>query len=247
MGGLHKGHESLIKRAKKINKNIIVSIFVNPKQFNSKNDYKTYPRNLKKDVMFLKELKIKYLYYPNYEDIFSFKTKNKVYLHSFSKRLCGYHRPGHFKGVLNVVNRFLEQLQPKYIFLGEKDFQQLVLIKKHIMKNRINTSVISCKTLRYQNSLPYSSRNINLNRYEKLLATKIFGLIRKEKIIIKRKKIKKINLTNLKNKIINLGSRKVDYIEAINLDSLKSAKNFNENFNIFSAFYIGEVRLIDNF
>ena len=247
MGALHKGHEILIKSAQKKNKNTIVSIFVNPKQFNSKSDFNAYPRNLKKDVKILKKLRVKYLYYPNYRDIFSFKVQNKIYLHSFSKKLCGKFRPGHFKGVLNIVNRLLELLNPQHIFLGKKDFQQLVLIKKHIKKNKIKTSVVSCKTLRDHNSLPYSSRNINLNNYNKLLASKVFKLIKKEKLLLKTKKVKKINLSNIKKKIYKLGIRKIDYIEAINLNNLKKAKSFKENFNIFSAFYIDKVRLIDNF
>jgi len=247
MGGLHKGHEMLIKKAKVKNKNTLVSIFVNPKQFNSKNDFISYPRNLKKDVKILKKLKVKYLYYPKYKDIFSFKTKNKIYLHPFCKKLCGKYRPGHFKGVLNVVNRFLEILNPKYLILGKKDFQQLVLIRKHIIKNNINTSVISCKTLRDKNLLPYSSRNFNLNNYNKHLASKVFNLVRKEKKIIKSKRKKIINFSIVKKKIYSLGIKKIDYIEAINLDNLKRATKFNENFSIFCAFYINKVRLIDNF
>ena len=247
MGGLHNGHKILIKKAKKKNKNTLVSIFVNPKQFNSTKDFNTYPRNLKKDIKILKALNVKYLYYPKYKDIFSFRTKKKVYLHPFSKKLCGKYRPGHFKGVINVVNRFIEILNPKYIVLGKKDFQQLILIKKHIQKNNINTSIVSCKTLRDNKFLPFSSRNFNLNNKDKLLASKIFNLIKKEKIYIKRKKIKKINLKNLRERIINLGVTKIDYIEAINLDYLKKAHKFSENFNIFSAFYIADVRLIDNF
>ena len=247
MGGLHKGHELLIKRAQKKNKNTLVTIFVNPKQFNSKNDFNTYPRNLRKDVKFLKNLNVKYLYCPSYNDIFSFKTKNNIYIHPFSKKLCGKYRPGHFRGVLDVINRFLELLNPKYMCLGKKDFQQLILIKKHMQKNKINTSVISCKTLRDQNLLPYSSRNMNLGKYDKILASKVFSLIKKEKLNIKKKRSKKINLSNIKKKINNLGVKKIDYIEPINLLSLKKAKKFDENFNIFSAFYIGKVRLIDNF
>ena len=148
MGGLHQGHIKLIKIAKKRFKKVLVSIYVNPKQFNSKNDFKKYPRNLKKDIRILKKLKVDYLYLPNYRDIFSFKSKNKIYLHKFSKKLCGKFRKSHFKGVLNVVNRFLEILKPKYILLGKKDFQQLFLIKKHIQKNKINTEVIECNTVR---------------------------------------------------------------------------------------------------
>ena len=191
MGGLHKGHEILIKKAQKKNKNTLVSIFVNPKQFNSKNDFNSYPRNFTKDIKVLESLNVKYLYFPKYRDIFSFRTTNKIYLHPFSKKLCGKYRPGHFKGVLNVVNRFLELINPKFIVLGKKDFQQLVLIKKHIQKYKIKTSIISCNTVRDQNSLPFSSRNFNLSPKNKVLASKVFNLIKKEKNNIKRSKIKK--------------------------------------------------------
>ena len=86
-------------------------------KFKSKNDFNTYPRNLKKDIKILKKLRVSYLYYPSYKDVFSFKTKNNIFIHPFAKKLCGKYRPGHFKGVLNVVNRLLELLNPKYIFL----------------------------------------------------------------------------------------------------------------------------------
>jgi len=247
MGGIHKGHEQIIKKAVKKNKSTVVSIFINPKQFNSKTDFKNYPRSFNKDIRILKKLKVKYLFMPKYRDIFSFKTKNKIFLHSFSKKLCGKSRPGHFKGVIDVVNRFLEILKPNKIFLGKKDYQQLFLIKKHIKKNKIKTSVIACDTVREKKILPYSSRNYNLNKKDKILAFRIFKFLRFEKISIKRNKIKKINLASLKDKIYELGVKKIDYIEAINLKNLKRAKKFNENFNIFSAFYIGKVRLIDNF
>ena len=96
MGGLHKGHISLIKRAKKISNKTLVSIYVNPKQFSRKDDYKKYPRNLQNDIKILQKLKINYLYLPNNKDIFNFKTKNKIYLHKFSQKLCGKFRKGHF-------------------------------------------------------------------------------------------------------------------------------------------------------
>ena len=247
MGGLHEGHMSLINKAKKKNKNILVSIFVNPKQFNSKNDFDAYPRNFKKDVKILKNLGVKYLYYPRFNDIFSFKTKNEIYLHPFSKKLCGKYRPGHFKGVLDVVNRFLEILNPRYIYLGKKDFQQLILIKKHIQKNKIRTLVIPCNTLRDKYFLPYSSRNLNLNKKEKKLASKVFRFLKKEKNILKRQKSQKINLLDIKKKVFNIGIKKIDYIDLINLSNLNRVKKHSDKFNIFSAFYVGKVRLIDNF
>ena len=247
MGGLHKGHEFLIKKASQKNSVVLVSIFVNPKQFNSKKDFLTYPRNFKNDVRILKKLKVDYLYFPSFNDIFSFKTKNKIYMHPFSNRLCGKFRPGHFKGVLNVVNRLLELIKPKDIFLGQKDFQQLLLIKKHIIKNKINTASSSIKTIRSKGLLPYSSRNFNLNESEKKFALKVFNVIKKEKKLIKKKHHKKINLNILKKKLKVLGIKKIDYLEAINISSLKKAKKYNENFNIFTAFYINKIRLITIF
>ena len=132
MGGLHKGHEALIKASIKKSKNTIVSIFVNPRQFNNKKDLNTYPRNNNNDLKILKRLKVHYLYKPSYDDIYKFKTEKKIYLDKFSKELCGQFRKGHFKGVIDVVNRFLEIIKPKTILLGNKDFQQLYLSLIHI-------------------------------------------------------------------------------------------------------------------
>ena len=118
---------------------------------------------------------------------------------------------------MDVVNRFLEILKPKYIYLGKKDFQQLFLINEHIVKNKIKTSIISCKTVRDQNFLPYSSRNMNLNNYDKHLASKVFKILKKEKNFIKKNKVSKINLSHIKRKIFDLGVKKIDYVEALNL------------------------------
>jgi len=128
MGGLHRGHISLIKKSKTFKGKSLVSIFVNPKQFDQKKDYLRYPRNIRKDLNILKRLGVDFIFLPNFKDLYYFKVKNKIFLDKFSKKLCGKTRKGHFKGVLNVVNRFLEIINPKYIFLGIKDFQQLYLI-----------------------------------------------------------------------------------------------------------------------
>ncbi len=239
MGGIHKGHKKLVKIAKKRFKNVLVSIYVNPKQFNSKNDFINYPRNLKKDISILKKLKVDYLYLPNYRDLFSFKTKNRDYLHSFSKKLCGKHRKGHFEGVVNVVNRFLEIIKPKYMLLGKKDFQQIFLIKKHIEKNKINTKVIQCDTVREKNGIACSSRNFNLNKKENENLSKIIKLLKKNKRLMNKRKISKI--------IKNFNVKKIDYIEFLNTKTLKKPNNKKSKFNIFVAFYLGKVRVIDNF
>ena len=245
MGSIHKGHLSLIKIAKNESKNILVSIYINPKQFNSSLDYKKYPRNLYKDINILKKNKIKYLYIPNFNDVYGFKTNSPIYVDKFSKELCGRFRPDHFKGVINVINRFLEIIKPKKIYLGMKDLQQLSLIKSHIIKNKINTNVVTCPTIRERNGVALSSRNIKLTKKQLNIASKIFKLLKHEK-----KQIRISILNKKKNKILNeikqLGASKIDYLECVNFKTLNFKKVIKTKFNIFIAYYIGKVRLIDN-
>ena len=239
MGGLHKGHISLIKKSKKYSKTNLVSIFVNPKQFNDKKDFLRYPRNLKKDLIILKKLNVNYVYLPTYKDIFGFKTSNKIYLDKFSKKLCGKFRKGHFKGVINVVNRFLEITKPKYLFLGEKDFQQLVVISKHISKNKIGTKIINGKTIRESNGIACSTRNRILTKRQVQIASNIHKILKKHKSLA----IKNIRL--LRKKCLEAGINKIDYIEAYNTKTLTKPKSGNK-YRIFIAFYLGKTRLIDN-
>ena len=245
MGGLHKGHISLIKKSKKYKRKTLVSIFVNPRQFSKKSDYRNYPRNKLKDVGILKNLSVNYLYLPSIKDIYGFKPKNKIFLHKFSKKLCGKFRKGHFEGVLNVVNRFIEIINPKYIFLGKKDYQQLYLIKKHIEKRKIKSKIIECKTIRENNGIACSSRNLNLSKSQMKIASNIFHYLSNLK-----KKLKKnyslFKINKIKKDLIKLGANKIDYLENYNTKSFKKIKNTNEEYNLFFAYYIKKIRLIDN-
>ena len=245
MGGLHKGHLSLIKKAKKYKCKICVSIFVNPSQFNKKEDFKNYPRNLKSDINKLKKLKINYLYTPTYSDIYSFRTKNKIYLDKFSKQLCGKVRKGHFEGVLNAVNRFLEIIKPKYIFLGAKDYQQLILISKHIKKNKIKTEVIKCKTIREKNGIACSTRNLNLNKKQLIIASNIYTYLSNLNRKIK-KNYKLFKKKIIKKNLISLGASKIDYVENFAIKNLKESRKARNKFKLFIAYYINNIRLIDN-
>ena len=245
MGALHKGHVSLINKAKKKSNNVLVSLYVNPKQFNSKSDFNKYPRNLVRDIEVLKNLKINYLYIPSDKDIYSIKPKYKIHLDDFSKILCGKSRPSHFKGVINVVNRFLYIIKPKFLFLGMKDFQQLSLIKSHITKNNIKTKIISCKTIRDKDGIALSSRNAKLSKNQLEKAAKIYKFIKSNKKFILNKILKNKKSEILK-KLIELGAKKIDYIDCINLMKKKTCRNMNSKFNIFIAYYLGNVRLIDN-
>ena len=242
MGSLHKGHISLIKKSKKYRIKTLVSIFVNPKQFDLKSEFRSYPRNKRNDVKILKNLKVDYLYIPSIKDIYGFKPKNKIYLHKFSKKLCGKYRNGHFKGVINVMNRLIEIIKPKNILMGKKDYQQLFLIKEFISKYNINSKIIECNTVREINGVACSSRNFLLNSDDIKIASKIYHFINRIK-----KKFEYYSYGYLENEIIKLGADKVDYIENFDIKkNFKRSKKYKKNCRIFIAYYIKDVRLIDN-
>ncbi len=245
MGGLHKGHSKLIRLAKKKSKKIVVSIYVNPKQFNSKKDFQNYPRNLKKDLDLLKNEKVNYLFLPNYKDIYGFVPKKNIYLDKKSKLLCGKFRPGHFRGVVNVVNRLLEIIKPKYLILGKKDFQQFFLLKKHLKKNKIRTNIVLHDTVRDQNGVALSSRNNLLKKKQLKKAAQVYKYLKKIKKNINFKNFKSVSY-QIRKKLKNFGLKKIDYISILNLKNLKKPSSKKINFNIFIAYHLGKVRIIDN-
>ena len=168
----------------------------------------------------------------------------KIKLNKNEKILCAKFRPGHFEGVLAVIKQFLINIKPKYMFLGEKDYQQIILIKKFI-KNKFKTKVIICKTVRFKNLLAYSSRNILLNKNDLKKALLVSGYISKFYSSLKNNFNNNIKLNKIKNELKNK-KIKFDYLELRNKKNL--SKKFNKNnFKIFIAYYVGNVRLIDNF
>ena len=192
MGSLHKGHISLIKKSLKECNKTIVSIFINPTQFNNKNDFKNYPRNNKKDLSILKKLKINFLYIPKIKDVYYLKKKSSIKIKKKDKILCAKFRKGHFEGVIDVMERLTKIIKPQKIYMGEKDFQQLYLVKKYIPK-KYNVKIVSCKTIRDNNKLAFSSRNILLSKNELIQARKIS----KEVFLFKKKLFKSKNIKKL--------------------------------------------------
>ena len=174
MGALHKGHESIIRKSVKGSGKTVVSIFVNPKQFNNKKDFKNYPKNIKKDLKLLNQSKkVDFVYIPKFKDIFKNNKKPTIKLIKKDKILCAKFRKGHFEGVLDVMNRLTDIVRPTKIFMGNKDFQQLFLVKKYL-KKKYNTNVIGCKTIREKNKVALSSRNHLLSKENLILASKRF-------------------------------------------------------------------------
>ena len=165
MGSMHNGHISLIKKSKLLCNKTLVSIYVNPKQFNSKKDFSKYPKNITRDLSILKKLKINFVFTPSTKEIFKEKRAKKIILPNNQKILCARFRKGHFEGVLDIMDRFIKLINPKYTFMGEKDFQQLFLVNKFIGK-KCQNKIFPCKTIRDKNFLALSSRNYLLSKNE---------------------------------------------------------------------------------
>jgi pantoate--beta-alanine ligase len=244
MGALHKGHISLINSSKKKCKKTLVSIFINPSQFNKKKDLEKYPKRLNKDIKILKKLKVDYLLLPKNNQIYKNKKNMKINLIKKDKILCAKYRPGHFEGVLAVINQFMINIKPKFMFLGEKDYQQIILIKKFI-KKKFKTKIVVCKTVRLDNLVPYSSRNFHLSRNEIRTASFVSKCVHKFYLSIIKNFNNRFNINLVKN-TIESKKIKTDYFEIRNKTNL--SKNFNRNnFKIFIAYYLNDIRLIDNF
>ena len=244
MGGLHKGHEALIKKSKKKCRKTIVSIFVNPTQFNNKNDYNKYPKSLNKDLKILKKLKVDLVFLPTINQIYKEKLP-KIYLKKSQKILCAKFRKGHFEGVLDVLNRFIKLISPKIMFMGEKDYQQYFLTKKFIEK-RYPTKVFLCKTTRGLNRVALSTRNKMLNKHDQKISSMITKELISIKLIIARYPKEEKNFIKIvKQKIINKFDIQIEYLECRNLINLSLNLN-NKPFRLFVAYYIDGVRFIDN-
>ena len=244
MGSIHIGHISLINKSKFKCDKTLVSIYVNPKQFNNKNDFSNYPRNLTKDLKILKKFKVDYVFIPSTKEIFEEKKIKKIVLTNNQKVLCAKFRKGHFEGVLDVMDRFIKLINPNYTFMGEKDFQQLFLVKKFLGKKYQN-KIYSCKTVRDKNFLALSSRNFLLSKNQ----IKKAGQISKSLLVFKSrlKKNNKLhkNVLFKKKELKKKFNIKIDYLEIRNeknLGCLIKKKN-----RLFVAYHIGKVRLIDNF
>lgn len=248
MGALHKGHLSLIAQSKKNTDITICSIFVNPVQFNNIEDFKKYPSTIEKDILLLEESGCDILFIPSEDEIYpNADSKNKQFeLGYLEKVLEGKFRPGHFQGVCLVVERLLNIIEPTYLFLGQKDYQQCLVIKKLISIMNKKIKVMICPILREENGLAMSSRNLRLNEEEKKLAAALYKTLTsiKENLGLK-------NFLQLKKEAIIKLEKKgfsVDYLE------LAKSKNLNIVYDIdkakgviiLIAASLNNVRLIDN-
>lgn len=248
MGALHKGHLSLIKESRAKNAVTVVSIFVNPVQFNNKEDFIKYPSTIEKDILALEQSGCDVLFMPSEDEIYpDAKSKQKHFELGFLEDILeGKFRPGHFQGVCLVVEKLLAIVEPDSLYLGQKDYQQCLVIRKLISLISKNINVVICPIVREANGLAMSSRNLRLNDDEKNTA----ALLSKTLENIKDK-IYKENFADLKSKAIaSLEHKgfKVDYLELADRSNLRIITNFKdaETCILLIAAYLNNIRLIDN-
>lgn len=247
MGCLHQGHLSLVREARRMSDYVIVSIFVNPKQFGPNEDYEKYPRDITKDAELLSQENVDYIFYPSVEEMYPENYKTYVIVEDLSDKLCGKTRPGHFRGVTTIVLKLLNIIQPNFAYFGQKDAQQTVIIKRMIKDLNLDTELIILPIVREPDGLAMSSRNLYLNPEERRAATILFKSLQKAKEVIKEgeKKSNKI-IEEMKKIITTEPLAKIDYIEIVDLENLSPLKFINKTALIALAVYIGETRLIDN-
>jgi pantoate--beta-alanine ligase len=248
MGDIHQGHLSLIRRSKEENDMTIVSIFVNPEQFDRKKDYKQYYRNLPVDLEKLEIENIDAVFVPTSFEMYPEKFQTRVNVENLSKPLCGAFRPGHFRGVATVVLKLLNLVQPARLYLGMKDYQQWKVVEQMVKDLNVPVEVVPCPLVRECDNLAMSSRNRRLNPKQRARAPRIFyALLAVADFIKEKRKVSKLQILSQFKKILALSPEdKLEYLEVVDPETLLPLKKFRPPALIATALWIGKTRLIDN-
>lgn len=247
MGALHEGHLSLMECSNKENDITIVSIFVNPTQFNDKVDYAKYPRILEDDIEKLKKVKCDILFTPSENEMYPSQDNREFDFGNLDKVMEGKHRPGHFRGVALIVSKFFEIVNPNKAYFGEKDFQQLAIIKSLTKQLNLNIEIISCPILRENDGLAMSSRNILLTADQRenvaLISETLFDAREKAKSMTVSETKDWVKQTINKNVFLE-----VEYFEIVDHTSLEPISSWNSEIEKVGciAVQVGAIRLIDN-
>ena len=246
MGSLHEGHLSLIRRALSENEKVIVSIYVNPLQFNNSDDLIKYPRDIKNDLQKLEAFSDILTYVPNDDEIYEKDEKKKKYnFGQFTEIMEGKMRPGHFNGVATVVEKLLRMFNPTNAYFGEKDFQQLILIKSLVREQKLKVNIIGCKTIREDDGLAMSSRNKLLNNTERESASHIIKLLKKARQLYKSSTIEETKRNILKDALM-IENLNLEYFEILDTSQLSGFLEQEKEVRAFIACKVGKIRLIDN-
>ena len=247
MGNLHEGHLSLINKAKLECDVVIVSIFINKKQFNDENDYLNYPKTFDSDISLLKGYNVSHVFYPNNNDIYPENFSCSVSISSMDNILCAKDRPGHFDGVALILTKLFNIITPNKVYFGLKDYQQFILVNKLVDFLNFNIDVIGVDTVREDTGLALSSRNNLLTSNERLnIAPCLLAALIKIKDSIRVVNNSSLLFREIREFLLESGFSKVDYLTILDNDLNEvKARNYN-NSRIFAAAYIRNIRLIDN-
>lgn len=252
MGALHEGHASLVKKAVAENNVCVVSVFVNPTQFNNKEDLEKYPRNLKRDSELLASIGAQFVFAPTPEEMYTKEEMEKTFEHNFGgldQVMEGKMRPGHFNGVVQVVSRLFYLVRPDRAYFGEKDYQQLAIIHHLVEKSEMQGTfgqlkIIGCPIVREKSGLALSSRNERLSDEEKETAVNISRVLMMSKAWAKSMSVAEVQ-KHVVEAINSIPGLEVEYYEIVNQTTLQPAEDFSHAIGCVTV-YCGPVRLIDN-
>lgn len=248
MGYLHEGHKSLIDKAVEQNDRVVVSVFVNPIQFGPGEDLATYPRDLDRDSALCEEAGASLIFHPEKEDMYFDDFCTWVDMDGLTKGLCGRTRPTHFRGVCTVVSKLFHIVQPDRAYFGQKDAQQLAVIRRMVRDLNFDLEIVGCPIIREEDGLAKSSRNTYLSPEERKAATILHkGLMRGEELIRSGEKRADVIVKEITEIIQSEPLAKIDYVEVVNFDRIESIQTIEGTVLTAVAVYIGKTRLIDNF
>ena len=244
MGGLHHGHLSLVDKAKELAQIVVVSIFVNPTQFARGEDFDDYPNTFEADKLLLESKNVDALFLPSKEEIYPYGTESDYQVGAIGQILCGAFRPTHFDGVAQVVKRFFEIVEPNFAVFGEKDYQQLQIIKSLVKDLNLSINIQSMPTQREQDGLAMSTRNQYLSDNNREIAPLFYSALRVAKNEILEGKTISETIKDTKNKLSK--SFEVEYLEVLDANNLTQIETKTSEIIIISAIRFGGTRLIDN-
>lgn len=247
MGALHQGHISLVNQSKKENDFTLVSIFVNPTQFNNQQDLKKYPRTEEKDAALLEKAGVDVLFIPSVEEMYPQETTSQIFdFNGLENQMEGKFRPGHFDGVATIVKKFFEIIQPDRAYFGEKDFQQLRIIEELVKKLNIKTQIVPVEIMREPDGLAMSSRNMRLSDEMRAEAPEIYRILKNAKLYLKDNSI--ADTKKFVSDAFAQTRLQLEYFEIADEQTLRSAteKSKNQKLRAFVAVFADEIRLIDN-
>ncbi len=248
MGALHEGHMSLMERAVSECDRVVTSVFVNPIQFGPNEDYESYPRDLERDAKIAESKGVSVVFHPEPEEMYPTNSNTYVEMETLTDSLCGAKRPGHFRGVCTVVNKLFNIVQPDKAFFGQKDAQQLAIIKRMVADLNMNVKVFGCPIVREEDGLAKSSRNTYLSEEERKAALCLSRSIFKAQQLIEEGERDADIIRNAVREIIETEPlSRIDYVEVVDLANMQPVQKLGEAGLVAIAVYIGETRLIDNY